>query len=405
MRQRAPGGPSAPKLGIAANLPQFVLLVGVNGLVGALVGQERTLVPLLGERAFNLGKATAVLLFIVTFGFAKAAANLAAGFFADRMGRKRILVLGWLVGLPVPIMLMLAPSWSWVVLANVLLGLNQGLTWSTTVVMKIDLAGPHRRGLAMGLNEFSGYFAVALSAGASGLLASRYGLRPEPLFLGLAVAAIGLGLSTLAVRETSAHARLEGAGQHDKPFAEVAALASFRDRGLAAASRTGLVNNANDALAWGLLPLMLSAEGLSTSQIGAVAGLYPAVWGLTQLVTGPLSDRIGRRLPIAFGMWLQALALAWFCLTQGFAPRAGASVLLGLGTALTYPSLLAVVGDLAAPAWRAAAVGVYRTWRDGGYVVGAITAGLLADAFGLVAALAVVAGITALAGLDAWMNL
>jgi MFS family permease len=200
---------------------------------------------------------------------------------------------------------MLAPSWSWVVLANILLGLNQGLTWSTTVVMKIDLAGPHRRGLAMGLNEFSGYFAVALSAGASGLLASRYGLRPEPLFLGLAVVAIGLGLSSLAVRETSAHARLEGAGQHDKSFAEVAALASFRDRGLAAASRTGLVNNANDALAWGLLPLMLSAEGLSTSQIGAVAGLYPAVWGLTQLVTGPLSDRIGRRLPIAFGMWLR----------------------------------------------------------------------------------------------------
>ncbi|MGH2735076.1 MAG: MFS transporter [Actinomycetota bacterium] len=395
----------ALRLGIRANLAQFALLVGVNGLVGALVGQERTLVPLLGERVFQVRSTTAVLLFIVTFGAAKAGANLAAGFFADRLGRKRVLVAGWLVGIPVPIMLMAAPNWSWVLVANVLLGINQGLTWSTTVIMKIDLAGPRRRGLAMGLNEFSGYLAVALSAAASGLLASHFGLRPEPLFLGLAVAGLGLGLSVLVVKETLEHVRLEAAGQDGKGFAEVAALAGYRDRALSAASRTGLVNNANDALAWGLLPLVMATEGLNTSQIGIVAGLYPAVWGIGQLVTGALSDRIGRRLPVALGMWLQAVALALFSVTHGFAARAGASVLLGLGTALTYPSLLAAVGDLAAPSWRAAAVGVYRTWRDGGYVVGAVGAGGLTDAFGSSVALTAVAAVTALSGVDAWANL
>jgi MFS family permease len=285
------------RLGIKENLPQFALLVGVNGLVGALVGQERTLVPLLGARVFEIGSATAVLLFIVTFGVAKAAANLVAGLLADRVGRKRVLVTGWLIAIPVPMMLMLAPSWAWVVIANLLLGINQGLTWSTTVIMKIDLAGPRQRGLAIGLNEFAGYLAVALSAAASGLLASRYGLRPEPLFLGVAVAGLGLALSALLVKETSGHVQLEDSDQDAKPFKEVAALASYRDRGLSAASRTGHVNNANDALAWGLLPIVLSAEGLTTSRIGVVAGLYPAVWGLTQLVTGALSDRVGRRLP------------------------------------------------------------------------------------------------------------
>lgn len=401
----APARPSPISLGIGANLAQFALLVGVNGLVGALVGQERALVPLLGERAFAVGSSTALMLFIVSFGLAKAAANLAAGYFADRIGRRKVLLLGWAFGVPVPLALMLAPGWGWVIAANVLLGINQGLAWSSTVVMKIDLAGPRQRGLAMGLNEFAGYLAVAISAVATGWLASRYGLRPEPLFLGLAIVGLGLGLSVFFVKETSGHMELENGSSVGKSFSEVAALASFRHRGLASVSRTGLINNANDALAWGLLPVLMLSQGLSTFQIGTIAAVYPAVWGIAQLATGAWSDRIGRRLPVAAGMWTQAAALLWFWSADGFSQMVGAAILLGLGTALTYPALLAAVGDLAAPSWRASAVGVYRTWRDGGYVVGALAAGVLADLFSPGTALVVVAGVTALSGLDAWANL
>ena len=401
----AKAGARPIRLGIRANLAQFSLLVGVNGLVGALVGQERTLVPLLGERVFAVGSSTALMLFIVSFGLAKSAANLVAGYLADRIGRRKVLMLGWAFGIPVPIALMLAPAWGWVIAANVLLGINQGLAWSSTVVMKIDLAGPRQRGLAMGLNEFAGYLAVAVSAAASGWLASRYGLRPEPMFLGLAIVGLGLGLSALCVRETTPHVELESGSTPTRSFREVAALGSYRHRGLAAVSRTGLVNNANDALAWGLLPVLLVSQGFSTVQLGAVASIYPAVWGAGQLLTGALSDRLGRRLPIAAGMWTQALALIWFYNGDSFTQMMSAAGLLGLGTALTYPALLAAVGDLAAPSWRAAAVGIYRTWRDGGYVVGAITAGLVADLFDIHAALLAVAGATALSGLDAWVNL
>jgi MFS family permease len=394
-----------PTLGIGANLAQFSLLVGVNGLVGALVGQERSLVPLLGDRVFDVGSSTALMLFIVSFGVAKAAANLAAGYLADRVGRRNVLLLGWALGVPVPIALMLAPSWSWVIGANVLLGINQGLAWSTTVVMKIDLAGPTQRGLAMGLNEFAGYLAVAVSAAASGWLASRYGLRPEPLFLGLAIAGLGLALSALLVKETASHVALDRGASETKGFGEIVALTSYRHRGLAAASRTGLVNNANDALAWGLIPLVMSSAGMSTIEIATVAGVYPAVWGIAQLATGAWSDRVGRRLPISLGMWLQAAALLWLWAADAFGELLVAAALLGVGTALTYPALLAAVGDLAAPSWRATAVGVYRTWRDGGYVVGAIAAGVVADVLSPGAALIVVAGATALSGLDAWINL
>jgi MFS family permease len=394
-----------PRLGIRANLGQFSLLVGITGLVGALVGQERALVPLLGERVFAVGSSTALMLFIVSFGLAKAGANLAAGYLADRIGRRNVLLLGWAVGIPVPIALMVAPTWGWVIAANVLLGINQGLTWSSTVVMKIDLAGPRQRGLAMGLNEFSGYLAVAISAAATGWLASSYGLRPEPLLLGLAIAGLGLGLSGFFVRETTAHTELEEGPTAGTSFREVVALASYRHGGLAAASRTGLVNNANDALAWGILPVVMADQGLTTLQIGAAAGVYPAVWGIGQLATGAVSDRIGRRIPVAVGMWAQAAALLWFWKSVGFSHMIGASTLLGLGTALTYPALLAAVGDLSAPSWRAGAVGVYRTWRDGGYVIGAVAAGLLADLFGIGTTLVIVAVATALSGWDAWINL
>lgn len=393
-----------PPLGIRANLGQFMLLVGVNGLVGALVGQERTLVPLFGERIFALRSTTAVLLFIVTFGIAKAVSNLVAGALADRIGRKPILIAGWAVGLPVPLLLMVAPSWEWVVAANVLLGINQGLTWSITVVMKIDLAGPRRRGLAMGLNEFSGYLAVGLSAAASGALAAHYGLRPEPLFLGVAVAALGLGVSALFVKDTSAYVEVGGDGAGSKSFREVARITSFGDPRLSVLTRTGLVNNANDAHAWGLLPLLLTTQGLSTGQVGIVAAAYPIAWGVGQLFTGPLSDRIGRRIPIAAGMWIQAGALLGFAVTGGPAAAVAFALVLGVGTALTYPALLAAVGDGAAPAWRAAAIGVYRTWRDAGYVLGALTAGLMADLFDLRIALVSVAALTAASGIDAWRH-
>lgn len=402
--ETSPADPS-PRLGIRPNLAQFMLLVGVNGLVGALVGQERTLVPLFGERIFAVRSTTAVLLFIVTFGVAKAVSNLAAGALADSVGRKRILMAGWAVGLPVPLLLMIAPSWSWVVAANILLGINQGLTWSITVMMKIDLAGPRRRGLAMGLNEFSGYLGVGLSAAASGALAARYGLRSEPLFLGLTIVALGLGISGFFVKETSGHAELENDGAPRKSFRDVARLTSFGDPRLAAISRTGLVNNANDAHAWGLLPLLLVAQGLSAAQIGVVAAAYPVTWGVGQLFTGALSDRIGRRIPIASGMWIQAGALLGFALTEGLAAGTTFAILLGVGTALTYPALLAAVGDVAAPGWRAGAIGVYRTWRDGGYVVGALAAGAMADLFDLRIALGTVAVATALSGVDAWVHL
>jgi len=398
-------GRTAVSFGLVPNLGQFVLLIGVNGLVGALVGQERSLVPLLGSQVFGVRSATSGLAFIGAFGLTKAFANLAAGAAADRLGSKPVLVAGWLLALPVPLILMLAPTWSWVVAANLLLGMSQGLCWSSTVIMKIDLAGPRRRGLAAGLNEFAGYLAVALSAAASGFIAAHYGLRPQPFFLGLAFAGLGLGLSTLVVRETRVHARFESNGGATLPFSKVWRLGSYQDRRLATLSRTGLINNANDALAWGLLPVLFLHHGLDTARIGFIAGLYPATWAVGQLVTGPLSDRYGRRPIIAAGMWLQAIALLWFVVGTGFAAWSSAAILLGAGTALVYPTLLAAVGDHSGPSWRAGATGVYRFWRDSGYLVGALVAGVTADLAGIPAAIGLVAALTALAGLDSWINL
>jgi MFS family permease len=393
-------------LGLHANLAQFSLLVAVNALVGATLGQERTVVPLLAERTFGLSGFSSGLLFIVAFGLVKAATNFFAGTWSDRFGRKPVLVAGWLVALPVPAMLIWGPSWWWIVAANVLLGINQGLTWSTTVIMKIDLVGPARRGLALGLNESAGYGAVAVAALVTGWLAAEHGLRPAPFLFGAAVIALGLGLSSLTVRETRDHARLEAA-QHstaagDLPAElstrQVAALTSVKEPALSAASQAGLVNNLNDGLAWGLFPLLFAAHGLSVTQIGVLAALYPAVWGLGQLVTGAASDRVGRKWLIATGMWVQAAALGLVALGTTFAAWAVAAVLLGVGTAMVYPTLLAVIGDVAHPAWRARSVGVYRLWRDGGFAVGALLAGLIADAYGLVAAVWVVAALTAASG-------
>jgi MFS family permease len=379
----------AVRLGLRENWRQFTLLVLVNAFVGGMVGLERTIVPLLAEADFGLASRTIALSFIVSFGAVKALANLLAGRFSDRVGRKRILVAGWLVGLPVPLLIMLAPRWEWVVVANVLLGINQGLCWSTTVIMKIDLVGPSRRGLAMGLNEASGYLSVAGAALASGLLASHFGLRPEPFYLGVVFAVAGLLLSVCFVRDSHAHARHEAAQlatTEQAPslsFRDIFWLTSWRDRSLFAASQAGLVNNLNDGMAWGLFPLYFASAGLGIDQIAVLAALYPAVGGLGQLGTGALSDRTGRKPLIAAGMGLQAMSIFLIVATSGFARWAVGAVLLGLGTALVYPTLLAAIGDVAHPTWRASAVGVYRLWRDSGYAAGALLAGVIADLLGL----------------------
>ncbi len=392
------------RLGIRANLGQFALLVAINALVGGMIGQERTLLPLLAKEEFGLTGFTAALTFIVAFGLVKAATNLIAGSLSDRYGRKPVLVTGWMIGLPVPFLLMWAPSWGWVVAANVLLGINQGLTWSTTVIMKIDLAGPERRGLAMGLNEAAGYLAVAGTALGTGYLAARYGLRPEPFYLGLAFAGLGLGLSTLAVQETRAHVDHEaetGSRRHERSgmgTRRVFAETSLHNRSLQAASQAGLVNNLNDGMAWGLLPLIYAAAGLTVAEIGILAATYPAVWGLGQLATGAWSDRIGRKSLIAAGMCIQAAAIALIAIGDSFAIWITAAAALGVGTAMVYPTLLAAVGDVAHPNWRASAVGVYRFWRDAGFAIGAILSGTIADLVNPKAAVWVVAALTLASG-------
>jgi MFS family permease len=399
--------PEPVRLGLRENLAQFLLLVGVNALVGGMIGQERTVLPLLAEEEFGLTAFTATLTFIAAFGIVKATTNFFAGTLSDRYGRKPVLIAGWLIGIPVPLLLMWAPTWGWVIFANVLLGVNQGLTWSTTIIMKIDLVGPAKRGLAMGFNEAAGYIAVAATALATGFIAEEYGLRPEPFYLGLAFAALGLGISTLFVRETHGHA-LHEAATHTATAdhlhgglttGEIFRLTSFEEKALSSASQAGLVNNLNDGLAWGLLPLYFADAGLSVARIGILAALYPMVWGLGQLVTGGLSDRIGRKPLIAGGMLIQASALGVFAATEGFAIWAVASVLIGVGTAMVYPTLLATIGDVAHPSWRARSVGIYRLWRDGGFAVGALLAGVLADAFDIPVAIWAIAALTAASGI------
>jgi len=392
------------RLGLRENLAQFTLLVVVNAFVGAMIGMERSILPAIAEQEFHIVARTAVLSFIVVFGITKALTNYLAGRWSDRFGRKQILVGGWLFAIPVPFLLMWAPSWNWILFANVLLGISQGLTWSTTVIMKIDLVGAKRRGLAMGLNEFAGYFAVAGSALATGWLAARYGLRPEPFYLGIGFVALGLGLSLFAVKETRHHVAHE-AQQVGAPAAtlsprEVFWRTSWGDRNLASVSQAGLVNNLNDGMAWGLFPLFFAAAHLDIDQIGMLAAIYPATWGVAQIFTGALSDRVGRKWLIAGGMGVQAIGIAIIVLAGGFAGFALGCALLGVGTAMVYPTLLAAIGDVAHPSWRASAVGVYRLWRDLGYAVGAVLAGLTADALGLAAAMWIVAALTLASGLQ-----
>lgn len=389
------------RLGLAENWRQFALLALVNAFVGGMVGIERTIVPLIGAVDFGLTSATFLASFVASFGIVKAFANLVSGRIADRVGRKRLLVFGWLLGLPVPFMIMWAPGWGWIVAANVLLGLNQGLAWSMTVVMKIDLVGRRMRGLAVGLNEFAGYAAVGITAFLTGYIAARHGLRPAPLYLGVAYAIAGIVLSVLFVRDTRPFVELEqgpAAADGAPTFASVFAETTFRNRNLFAASQAGLVNNFNDGVSWSLFPLFFASFGLGVERIGVLKALYPAVWGLLQVVTGPLSDRFGRKGLIVSGMWVQALGLAIVAAMRDYAWWLAASILLGIGTAMVYPALIACVSDNVPPGWRASALGVYRFWRDLGYAVGAIAAGVVADVMGMPAAIAVTAMVTFLSG-------
>ncbi|HZD24128.1 MAG TPA: MFS transporter [Acidimicrobiia bacterium] len=401
-------GRNTVRLGLRENLAQFVLLVAVNALVGGMVGQERTIVPLLGEAEFGLAAGAGMLSFIAVFGLTKAIVNYYAGTLADRYGRKPVLVAGWLIGIPVPLLLIWAPSWGWVVFANLLLGVNQGLTWSTTVIMKIDLVGPRLRGTAMGFNEAAGYGAVAVAAWVTGVIAETAGLRPAPFLLGVAFAVLGLGLSSVLVRETSDHVHLEranhthrqGGHEADLTARQVFALTSWKDRSLSAACQAGLVNNLNEGMAWGLLPLLYAAADLNLSTIGVLVAVSPAVWGIGQLGTGALSDRVGRKRLIAGGQLTQALGLAVIAFGDRFGVWLTGSVLYGAGTAMAYPTLIASVSDVAHPVWRGAAVGIYRLWRDIGFAVGAVGAGILADLFSIPTAIAVVGVITAASGAD-----
>jgi MFS family permease len=401
----------AIQLGLWQNRWQFSLLVVVNAFVGAMVGLERSILPAIAEQEFHLAARSAILSFIVVFGVAKALTNYGAGRWADRVGRKRILVAGWLVAVPVPFLLMWAPSWNWILAANLLLGISQGLTWSTTVIMKIDLVGPRQRGLAMGLNECAGYLALAASALATGWVATMYGLRPAPFYLGVAFVVAGLALSVLMVRDTSSHVTHEAAtlrtgGPVEVPSPrEVFWRTTLHDRNLSSVSQAGLVNNLNDGMAWGLFPLVFAASGLRLDAIGVLAALYPATWSVGQIVTGGLSDRTGRKPLIVWGMWLQAIGIALVAASSAVWGFAWAAVLLGLGTAMVYPALLAAVGDVAHPSWRASAVGVYRLWRDLGYAIGAVIAGVTADAFGVTAAVWLVALLTFASGLVAALRM
>jgi MFS family permease len=398
----APQAASSVRLGLKENWRQFALLIVINAFVGGMVGIERTVVPLIGSEEFGITSTTIVLSFIVSFGVIKALSNLVSGQLADAWGRKHVLVLGWLVGLPVPFMIVWAPSWGWIVAANALLGINQGLAWSMTVIMKVDLVGPKSRGLAVGLNEFAGYLAVGVTAFLTGYLASRYGLRPVPIYLGVGYAILGAALSIMLVRDTRDHVRLEASAhsQQSTPisFGEVFTLTSFRDRNMFAASQAGLVNNLNDGMSWGIFPLFFASFGLGLERIGILKAVYPATWGILQIATGPLSDRWGRKGLIVAGMWIQSAGLFLAAATRQFEWWLVGSLLLGLGTAMVYPSLIAAVSDASHPTWRARSLSVYRFWRDLGYAIGALSAGIIADFFGMAWAIAIIGALTFLSG-------
>ncbi len=404
------------KLGLKENWKQFTLLVLVNMMVGGMVGLERTVVPLIGTEEFRISSDVVIFSFIIAFGVVKAFTNLVSGLLADRYTRRKILIAGWLIGLPVPFLLAWGPTWNWILFANILLGMSQGLTWSMTVNMKIDLVGPAKRGLAMGLNEAAGYGAVGLTALLTGYLASHYDLRPQPFYIGIAYTIIGTGLSIFLVRDTSAHAQAEAdqvtittAGEHaHKPnLIWVFSETSIRNKNLFSVSQAGLINNLNDGMSWGVFPLLFVSLGVGLEGIGWIKAVYPVVWGAGQIITGPLSDRIGRKPLIVWGMFIQGLGhiVIGFNMFAPLASGLAGSVLLGIGTAMVYPALLAAIGDAAHPTWRATSLGVYRFWRDMGYAVGALMAGVVSSFLGLEWAVHIAGIITFLSGIIVWIRM
>jgi MFS family permease len=393
-----------PRLGLRENLGQFSLLVGLNAFVGAMVGLERTVLPLLGEQEFGLTSKTAITSFIVSFGVTKAVFNLVAARLSERVGRKPILIIGWLFALPVPFLIIFAPAWWWIDLANVLLGANQAMAWSMTVIMKVDLVGPRRRGLALGLNEFAGYVAVGLMSWITGFIAGQWGLRPYPFYLGIGIAIVGLLVSLFAVRETRGHVAVEASaapviGGDTRTFGRIFYVTSLGNASLFAACQAGLVNNLNDGTSWGLFPLLFAAYGLPVEHIGVIKAAYPLTWGVLQVATGPLSDRFGRRGLIAGGMIVQAIGIWLTVLVPDYGAWLIGAVLQGAGTAMVYPTLLAAITDHAHPMWRASSLGVYRFWRDLGYAIGALLSGVVADTVSIGAAIHLVAAITLASGL------
>ncbi|MBI3670803.1 MAG: MFS transporter [Acidobacteria bacterium] len=410
-------GGATIRLGLRENLGQFSLLVLINVFVGMMVGLERTVVPLIGEKEFGLVSKTAIVSFIVSFGVTKAICNLFAARASETVGRKKVLVLGWLIGLPVPFIIIFANRWFWFDIANVLLGVNQALCWSMTVIMKVDLVGPKRRGLALGLNEFAGYLAVGFTAWITGYIASVYALRPQPFYLGIGVAFAGLLLSLFFAKETRHYATLEARLHHSSSaeavpnnrgsptpprpsMRETFSLASWKDRNLFSCSQAGLVNNLNDGMSWGIYPLFFASFGLGVSAIGTIKAVYPAAWGILQVFTGPLSDRWGRKWLIAGGMVVQAGGIWLTVQIPAYPAWMLGALLQGIGTAMVYPTLLAAISDVAHPEWRATTMGVYRFWRDLGYAIGALISGVIADLLGMRAAIQVVAVLTLISGLQ-----
>jgi MFS family permease len=391
--------------GLKANWKQFTLLVLVNAFVGGMVGMERTLLPEIAVQTFHLAAQSAILSFILVFGLTKAFSNYFAGALAQRVGRKNLLVIGWLFGIPVPFLLMFAPSWEWIIAANVLLGINQGLAWSSTVVMKIDLAGEKQRGLAMGLNEFAGYLAVGAVAFFSGYIAQQYGLRPYPFYLGIGMACIGLLLSVLFVKDTQTQVALAAKESVIKrlhnPFWET----TWKHRVLGTVTQAGLINNLNDGMLWGILPVILSSKGFTLTQIASIIAIYPIVWGISQLGTGILADKLPKKQLLFWGMFGQGIAIIGLIFATDFLEFIGISIILGLGTAMVYPTFLASIADHTHPLDRAKSIGVFRLWRDGGYALGAILTGILADWFNIQTAIAFIGGLTLISALVIWMRM
>ncbi|PSL04490.1 MFS transporter [Cecembia rubra] len=382
------------KLGLKENWQQFTLLVIINAFVGGMVGLERSILPQIAEVEFAIAAKTAILSFIIVFGIVKAITNYFAGVFANKIGRKNLLVIGWLFGLPVPFILMYAPSWDWIVAANMLLGINQGLAWSSTVVMKIDLVGEKDRGFAMGLNEFAGYLAVAAVAFLTGFIAAEFGLRPYPFILGIALAIGGLFGSVFLIKDTRKHVSAEKSFSDIPKLSNIFLETTWKHQNLGSVTQAGLVNNLNDGMAWGIFPILLAVKGFNLEQIGIVTAIYPAIWGIGQLFTGKMADIFNKKHLLFIGMLLQAIALALFFFAQEMSHYVILSAILGWGTAMVYPTFLATVADNTHPEDRANSIGVFRLWRDLGYAIGAILTGIIADAFGIEASILSIAGLT-----------